>query len=766
VTVRLHFHLGPVQGFIAEARRTRDVWAGSFLLSWLIAKAMVAAMSAASARIEDIDPDVSQDPMFAAVHDRAGHPDRAAAEPCLGTLTNHFSIAVDPRTAAEAGTAASAVVRKAWTELATAVRMEMFETDKGKELATKSAVDLMRPFAIWNAQIGGAEHAPLWDVSWVVAPDDDSAWLDARKRTHWFGGAANLPTEGNFCSMMSGWAEISGFTRHKHGDDQKRFWSFVRQRAVEIRHPGIELGADACLDIRPGEVLCAPALVKRLFPLLPEATLGSTIGWVPYVRADDAFSAAREAAKSDRGFAAKLRIWFIRTLTSKQQREPVPETAARSPTPAAPSREQHILLWPSTSAVAAAHWIARANRHARDDAQNIVQAIEKLGCQYRRAESSLWLQCHQEGIAASDLSEVDGALLFEPSVQRIEREFSERLDDARRTRERQEIERLTKRVEGAQELRNLLDRLAKTVFDPGTGAKIGRPSPCYALLRADGDKMGELLAAKRRSAGAALNRFALEMRGGSSAASELGVIAGNNGVTLYAGADEMLAMFPVDNALEAARAIREAFLTAFKDNGLTATISIAITFAHRQVPLRWVLTGNRELLALGKKIGGRNALALEIRDAGGRICDWVAPWEAGQWRPPVDALERLVAGATGGQAGLGANQFLHDLAEALRPFALEDETLAYAERLKNCREAKHVHQAELQKLLIAHCLASSKLDPSLADHIASTGWTFGPGDPHSVTPEILGFEHYWTPSGMRIVRFLAENWRRDKARAP
>ncbi|WP_083234961.1 type III-B CRISPR-associated protein Cas10/Cmr2 [Candidatus Marithrix sp. Canyon 246] len=32
--------LGPVQGFVAQARRTRDFWAGSFLLPWLAGIAM------------------------------------------------------------------------------------------------------------------------------------------------------------------------------------------------------------------------------------------------------------------------------------------------------------------------------------------------------------------------------------------------------------------------------------------------------------------------------------------------------------------------------------------------------------------------------------------------------------------------------------------------------------------------------------------------------------------------------------------------------
>ena len=37
-----HFTLGPVQGFVSQARRTRDFWAGSFILSWLAAVAIKA----------------------------------------------------------------------------------------------------------------------------------------------------------------------------------------------------------------------------------------------------------------------------------------------------------------------------------------------------------------------------------------------------------------------------------------------------------------------------------------------------------------------------------------------------------------------------------------------------------------------------------------------------------------------------------------------------------------------------------------------------
>src|SRR5690554_4523440 len=47
---RFHFTFGPVQEFVAQARRTRDLWAGSWLLSYLAENAIVAA-ERAGARI-------------------------------------------------------------------------------------------------------------------------------------------------------------------------------------------------------------------------------------------------------------------------------------------------------------------------------------------------------------------------------------------------------------------------------------------------------------------------------------------------------------------------------------------------------------------------------------------------------------------------------------------------------------------------------------------------------------------------------------------
>ena len=59
----LKFQLGPVQDFIAAARSIRDLWSGSYLLSWL----MAAGMKALSAEVGPdavIFPNLRGQPLF------------------------------------------------------------------------------------------------------------------------------------------------------------------------------------------------------------------------------------------------------------------------------------------------------------------------------------------------------------------------------------------------------------------------------------------------------------------------------------------------------------------------------------------------------------------------------------------------------------------------------------------------------------------------------------------------------------------------------
>lgn len=674
MTMRLHFHLGPVHGFIGQARRTRDVWAGSFLLSWLSAQAMVAALGDKGEPGAIESPEVGNDPVFNAVFARArGLP--YDGRPFLGTLTNHFKVTgVD----GDAGRRAAKAVRANWVALANAVR-GMFPG------MTPEAA------ALWREQIGSDDQSPLWETSWVVLPagstdDDGERWLRARKRTRLPPSVTSSVREGNFCTMMDGWLELSREIRTVTGSKQRAFWQGVAHDTIRLRYggAGIERGYD-CLDLRPGEQLCAPALVKRLFPLLAfvpaqetssASRLADVIGWEPFSRAADVEMS--EVGRAPRSWAERFRAFWSGNL---------PTTAS----PRAQEREersylQHPVLWPSTSYIAAAPWIGRARREASLEARAFAAAIAPLGRHLSRAEHSVWLRCVDDGSdpSTADFAAVDGAMMFASSL-------AKQATDVGPPR-------------GARAVK-AQDALRK---------KMGAPPPeCYALLRVDGDRMGSKIAANP-SLSAALNTFTLRLRGTAQAVhpdaadddlKAIGVIAAHSGIVLYAGADEMLALFPVEYALPAALAVRQTFAETVGAIDSSSTLSTALTLAHRQVPLRWVVDANHELLELtAKGTAGRDAFAAEMFDSGGRYGDWVAPWSATPYRAPVEALARLLRRACTDVPSLASNAFFHECATVLRAFLVAEESSAYAERLA-AATAQRAERAAVPGPLIEHLLS-------------------------------------------------------------
>ncbi|MBE3575411.1 MAG: hypothetical protein IMW99_08205 [Firmicutes bacterium] len=67
-TLMLQFAFGPVQSFVSQARTTRDLWAGSYLLSYLAGTAMTAALRT-SQKIHLVTPS-PDDPLLRALHRR------------------------------------------------------------------------------------------------------------------------------------------------------------------------------------------------------------------------------------------------------------------------------------------------------------------------------------------------------------------------------------------------------------------------------------------------------------------------------------------------------------------------------------------------------------------------------------------------------------------------------------------------------------------------------------------------------------------------
>jgi len=544
VKVRLHFTLGPVQGFVGESRRTRDLWGSSFMLSYLVVHAL-AAVRARNGEL--VLPDVENDGLLAWIEGRGGE-----LPPAVGSVPNRFTVeftAVDGeddqrlhRRAGDAACAGKAAVGKAWRSAAEAVRERFFPAailGAGKESAS-----------IWNRQI---EH--FWDVAWILTSGEDLedfSALDVRKnwRTKDY-----APEAGDKCSIMTGWQELSGYVRSwpEEQKAQLAFWDRVMQQA----------GSN--LDVQKGERLCAIAAVKRLYPRV--AALKT------------------RAALQGGGDGAALADGQVN--------------------------------WPSTRYMASVPWLARVlGQHVRA-ADAFLEALDAADVRCTDAErntkiASLAGFTHRLRFLDSNL--YDRRSLSNSRVTGLDRRRSEAALAA-------------------------AERLYREVGGP--------PSSYYALLLMDGDSMGKVLRVfgEEGKIGAptrALGRFG---RGVGE------IVRGHNGVTVYAGGDDVLALLPLSNALGCALALEASYRDAFGEacdrlpagrrEDAPATISASLLFADAQLPLRFVLAEAHHLLdGVAKEANGRSSIAVALWKPSGMTARWATTW--GHLRS---------AGGAGGEGG-------------------------------------------------------------------------------------------------------------------
>lgn len=223
-----HFTLGPVQGFVAQARRTRDFWAGSFLLSWLSGVAMAAT--------EQMGGEITF-PIPAEGYLDWIRGNGKGDAPRQGSIPNRFkaSVHVDFD-----GKRVEQAVREAWMQLAEHVWQRDLQAIAS--LATRE---------VWQRQ-----NAAFWEISWAITDvKDASNLLDRRKnwRNH-----LPPPEPGVKCVIMEGWQELSGIANmKKEGSDARRaFWEKLSNSKTD---------KTCTTDFAEGEMLCALAFVKRRF---------------------------------------------------------------------------------------------------------------------------------------------------------------------------------------------------------------------------------------------------------------------------------------------------------------------------------------------------------------------------------------------------------------------------------------------------------------------------------------------------------------------
>ncbi|MFP4598255.1 MAG: type III-B CRISPR-associated protein Cas10/Cmr2 [Persicimonas sp.] len=504
VAKELHFSLGPVQAFVGQSRRTRDLWASSFLLSYLAGHAIDAVIEDPK---EMILPDVSNNRLYAAVRAvRRGEPVPQNA-PRHGTLPNRFVVAVDD--VDRAVEAATVAIGRAWTKITERVWEKYVEPIAEFGNGTRE---------IWERQI-----ADFWQVSWAVENEQVGAQvLDRRKnwRSH-----VDPVEPGDKCTMMHRWQELSGHIRSHDKRAQDSFW---QQMCAGPEMGGLDLGDD--------ERLCAIALVKRLYPKLAKHVIGWEIG---------------------------------------------------------------VTNWPSTAYLAAAPWVARAARNAPDATDEY--ASEVLAARPgARGEWNTNLRL-LEPFADRDFVTLDGNFFLDDALAN---DSATPLDD-----------------EAARaQLEADLGRIRGDLDD--------RPSSYYALLLMDGDKMGALL----REAGKVSLTSEVSQALGSFAMRVDDIVHRHDGIAVYAGGDDVLAMLTLPCALRCAVALRDAYTDAFTEVcdslALATTISGGLVYAHYKTPLRDVLREAHHLLDdVAKETTGRDSLAITALKSSGKQSQWSVPWD-------------------------------------------------------------------------------------------------------------------------------------------
>jgi CRISPR-associated protein Cmr2 len=285
-----HLTLGPVQGFVSQARRTRDFWAGSFLLSWLSSVAM-ASVQAQGGKIEFPVPDEDflkaiQGKSTERLPKQGSVPNRFKA---LGATVDHD---FNPDSVVQA-------IQQAWLALC----QHIWKSDLSPYLEDERQLAVTRE--IWFRQV-----SHFWEINWCLTGEPQrSDLLDRRK--NWRSHVA--PDEpGVKCMMMSGWQELSGLERPAQ-EPLDTFWNGLRE--------SLDCGNT---DLRPGECLSALAFVKRRFVRHFEGwktTLENGLelaGWklnpnvpsVPYMAAAPWYAQVLEKAAEDSKVKDALMAFF------------------------------------------------------------------------------------------------------------------------------------------------------------------------------------------------------------------------------------------------------------------------------------------------------------------------------------------------------------------------------------------------------------------------------------------------------------------------
>lgn len=292
---------------------------------------------------------------------------------------------------------------------------------------------------------------------------------------------------------------------------------------------------------------------------------------------------------------------------------------------------------------------------------------------------------HQVGPRGTTSSNIlDGAILFENRVIDLLEEMAEKKLTAAQGR---------RVVSIAQRFR---DRA-------GLG---GTVNPYYALVLADGDRMGKLIDRqtsfeKHRALSCALEDFATEADV---------LTAQHEGSLIYSGGDDVLALVPLHSVLDYARDLSEAFsreLQEFAEPDAPAkpTLSVGVAIAHHLVHFATVRRLAKRAEGLAKRSRNSLAILFDKRSGGERSV-------TGSWTPETgEPLDRRLRAW---QDFLSSDSLPHGFIRELEDLALFAEG---CERGQGGRGLEDVVRGEAERIMDRKRAGEGSGEPGLNDEL-------------------------------------------------
>lgn len=155
---------------------------------------------------------------------------------------------------------------------------------------------------------------------------------------------------------------------------------------------------------------------------------------------------------------------------------------------------------------------------------------------------------------------------------------------------------------------------------------VSEPTPYYALLLADGDRMGAAIDAqqtvqKHQKISAVLDAFAQGVKS---------IVEKHKGSLIYSGGDDVLAMLPLHTCLDCAEKLAQDFATKLAPfqtaEGQSPTLSVGLALAHHLEDFADVRAWAKQAEGLAKR--KRNSLAIRLEKRGGSPVEACGSWDS------------------------------------------------------------------------------------------------------------------------------------------